>query len=481
MIGAMARLTSVPLRWARDNAGAVALVFAAALAYSVLSVARHETYRSTGFDLGLFDQVVWHLSNLEAPASSLKGLDSIFGDHFSPILLAFAPLYWIWADPNVLLVAQAVLISAAALPIYSFAKSRLGRGPSLAIAGAYLLAGGVQSAIWFDLHEVAFAPLFIALAVLLADRERWVPATVAACALLLVKEDLSFLVVTFGLYFAILGRRRLGLGVGLIGFAWYGLITSEVIPHFADGVTYSYWSYTQLGPDAHHALINVIKAPWRVADVGLSPSVKLRTTAYLFGSFAGLTLLSPVVILALPLLAERMLSTNANYWTLHAHYSLTITPVLALGAAQGLERLIAWAPQLRERPARAATVVAGGMAVLAIGLIAAFPLQNLMSPSHYHAAPAYRAATDALKLIPDHASVAASNHLIPQLAHRDDVQLLGPRAPATDYVIAATADDSNAGVFPNQDVAALRRLLDSARQSYDTVFERGGVIVMHRR
>lgn len=447
---------------------AVLLAGAATVAYSVLAVARHETYRSTGFDLGLFDQVVWHLSNLDAPASSLKGLGSIFGDHFSPILVVFAPLYWLWSSPVMLLVAQAILVCAAALPIFAFARGRMGDGAALGIVAGYLLFGGVQAAIWFDFHEVAAAPLLIALAVLAADRGRWAWAVVAALALLAVKEDMSFLVVAFGAYFAIAGQRRLGAAVGAAGLGWYFIATSVVIPHFADGASYSYWSYTQLGPDAPHALLNVIKAPWKLADVGFSPSEKLKTTAYLFGAFGGLSLLSPLVILAVPLLAERMLSTNAAYWSTHGHYSLTIAPVLALAAADGLPRAVRWFPVARVAPA--------AIAVLAVALVPAFPLRHLVQPGYYREVDG---ADAALRLVPGATAVSATNQLVPHLAHRDSVELVGPSALRTPVVVAVTEDGGKAAVFPNASLGALRRVL--AAPGYRRVLSSDGVVVLLRR
>ena len=57
---------------------------------------------------------------------------------------------------------------------------------------------GIQSAVAFDVHEVAFAPLLIAWAALFADREQWRRALLCVLALLLVKEDLAFLVIAFG-------------------------------------------------------------------------------------------------------------------------------------------------------------------------------------------------------------------------------------------------------------------------------------------
>jgi len=67
----------------------------ATAAYAVRGIARHRTFGSTGFDLGLFDQVLWHAGRLERLASSLKGLDWIFGDHLSPALALLAPAGWL--------------------------------------------------------------------------------------------------------------------------------------------------------------------------------------------------------------------------------------------------------------------------------------------------------------------------------------------------------------------------------------------------
>lgn len=140
----------------------VGWVLLLAAVYATVGVARHETFRSTGFDLGLFDQVVWHLGNGDEPASSLKDLPSIFGDHFSPVLLLFAPLGALEAGPVPLVIAQSVLVAASVGPVALFARPRLGDRGALAVAVAYGLFCGVQSAMAFDFHEVAVAPLLIA-------------------------------------------------------------------------------------------------------------------------------------------------------------------------------------------------------------------------------------------------------------------------------------------------------------------------------
>lgn len=452
---------------------------AAFLLYATLSIVRHATFRSTGFDLGLFDQVVWHLANLDAPASSLKGLDSILGDHFSPVLALVAPVRVLWPSPDALLVTQAALVAASGLPVHLFTRARFGERVSLAVCGAYLAGGSLQAGVWFDFHEVAFAPLLIALAVLFSDRGQRGRALVAALALLLVKEDMAFVVVAMGGYFALVGLRREALVVVVAGVGWYLAVTELVIPAAAGGAAYRYWTYDALGSDLGDAAWNILRRPWRILEVATDASEKLRTTAYLLGAWLGLSLLSPVVLLAVPLLAARMLSSNPQYWTMEGHYSLALAPVLALAAVDGLARLRRRLPERRSR--RLPALAAGGFVAIAVLVTPAFPGHRLLLPDSYRTPADYRAADEALALVPPGASVAATNRIVPHLADRDDVVLLGPTSGSPEFVVASTTDGDPAATFPNPDLASVRRLVDGLRARYDVVLERDGIVVLRRR
>lgn len=418
----------------------------ATAAYAVLGIARHRTFGSTGFDLGLFDQVLWHAGRLERPASSLKGLDWIFGDHLSPALALLAPAGWL--GPEGLIAAQALAVCLAALPIAAFARPRLGERGALALAGAYLLFGGVQEALFFDVHEVALAPLPVALAVLWADRGQLRRATAAALFLLLVKEDLALLVVAFGGWFAVLGHRRLGAAVAAAGAAWFALAIGVVIPAFGDGTGYAY------GQAA---------SPFE----GLA--AKLRTGVFLLVAFGALWVRSPVALLAVPLVGVRLLSAEPKHWTLEDHYTLTIAPVLALAAADAFARR----PRLRFAPY--------AVAALAVLLTPAFPLRDLVRPATYRVDPAYAGAAEALARIPSGASVEATNRLVAHLARRDDVRLLGSAPPRAEWVAAATADADPEGSFPLADAAAVARRVERL-PGYEVVARAsGGVVVLRRR
>src|SRR5712691_4256307 len=110
----------------------MALALMAAVAYAAISVYRHDHFASNAFDLGVQDQTVWGYSRLQTIPNTVAMIPNLLGDHFHPILAVVAPLYWIWDDARVLLVVQALLLAVAAIPIFWWARQRLGILPAIA-------------------------------------------------------------------------------------------------------------------------------------------------------------------------------------------------------------------------------------------------------------------------------------------------------------------------------------------------------------
>lgn len=446
--------------------------------YGVLVVVRHESYGSHSFDLGIFDQAIWHYSRFEAPASTIRGFDNLLGDHFHPILALAAPAIWVWDDARALLLVQVGLFVLASVPVYLFGRARFGLVAGLLWACAFLVFWGVQSAIEFDVHEVAFAVPLIAFGLWLILEERFVPAACCVAALLLVKEDLSFLVVAFGVVFLLYRRWWLGAGFIAGGLAWFLVITKVVMPRLAGGREFAYWSYTQLGSDAVDAVGRTAVRPWKLVTVALDHVQKRNTAGLLFGTFALLPFLSlPALILCVPLVAERLLSTIPAYWGTGFHYSATISPVLALGAIDGLSKLRGWL-RLDGRFAAAFAAVALVPIGVSLALTASQdrPLKRMTTAAGWARPPAAAVADAMLARIPDGASVTAQDQLLPHLTHRERAYQLVPGGPATDWVAAATTWPH----FPTTDeqyAAALRRFRDAG---YVTVFARDGFLLLRR-
>src|SRR5947208_3185542 len=85
-------------RWWRRPAllwwGWAALLF---VTYAGFAARRHALMRSSGYDLGIFEQMVRGYAELQAPLVPLRGTNfNGLGDHFDPIVALIAPPYALW-------------------------------------------------------------------------------------------------------------------------------------------------------------------------------------------------------------------------------------------------------------------------------------------------------------------------------------------------------------------------------------------------
>jgi uncharacterized membrane protein len=459
----------------------LALVGLTALLDAVASVIR-DVNLGSGLDLAIFDQAVWHYSRFEAPFSSIHG-ENLLGDHFHPLVAVLAPLYWIWSDPRMLVIAQAVLVAASIIPVFLFAEPRLGRVGAYLLAGAYAMFWGLQVGALYDFHEVAFAPLLVALTILFADRRRWGWFWLAVVLLLGVKEDLSIYVVFLGIYLLTVREFRHGLALVVVGIAWYELATRVFIPHFSNTGSYAYWSYTALGKNLPDAIATLISHPWRVFTVGLSTPEKRHTVIALFAPFLLLSLPSRLIILAVPLLAERFLSSNPAMWGTHYHYSLAISPVLAMGAAAGLSGLSAHLPERR----RTSVVIgiAGAMLAASVAITKInspdSALAAMTTSSFYHAPSYAPAAYRALGHVPPSASLATTDNLLAHASERDQIQQINYQHIGTDqYLLANVVHPTCCGVGGNGTNVVLGQVLNKDLAVMTPVYYDSGWLVARR-
>ena len=177
--------------------------------YAAVSLRRHALLRSTGFDLGIFEQEVRSYASGHWPTSTLKGPGfPLLGDHFSPITAVLAPAYRLFPGPGTLLVAQALLLGLAAVPLTLWAHRLAGARAGLVVGLGFGLSWGIAQAVIFDFHEVAFAVPLLAFSLSALGAGRLRAAIAWAAPLVLVKEDLGLTVAVVGMLVAWRGERR---------------------------------------------------------------------------------------------------------------------------------------------------------------------------------------------------------------------------------------------------------------------------------
>jgi uncharacterized membrane protein len=202
--------------------------------------------------LGQYTQLIWNsLNGRLFETSYILDAPSKLGTSFTPILLALVPVYALWHSSMALLVVQTIGLGVSALPLYWFARARLGRGLALALGTAYLLFPGLENISLSEFHEIAFATPLLAYVAFFLLRRSYRGFLVCLALALLVKEEIAFIAVILGAYiFLIQRQRRAGLALALGGAVWAVALLQYIIPFFRSGnfgSGFYYFSGGQLG------------------------------------------------------------------------------------------------------------------------------------------------------------------------------------------------------------------------------------------
>ncbi len=444
--------------------------------FSLVSIIEHTHFRTYGDDLGIFDQAIWHYSLFQTPVSTVRGLSNILGDHFHPILILLAPMYWIFHTPVNLLVAQAFLLAITIIPIYLIAKKELG-GTFYAVAFAiiYGIFWGIQETIGFDFHEIAFAVPLIAFSIYYIRENKpkiYIPLLVL---LIFVKEDMTILLCFFAFYLATFKRYRQSIAIFLLGFSSFIVITKWVIPFFAGTRGFRYWHYTEFGNNIFSASINILLKPIHFFKVLFSPLKKFITEFFTFLPFIFLPFLSTTFILAIPLLLERFLSTESAYWGFHGHYSATVTPILVISTIDAIAFLE------KKKILKFKKYIVLIILLINVGSIVVFPFNQIFSIQNYYLTKNLSTGYQALRLIPQNASVIAQNPIVPHLSERNNIYILKPDMvypSGIEYILAS----SNVGLWPYTSFSQIQKYLNSEQKDgYKMIFSEDGWYVLKRK
>ncbi|MET8623569.1 DUF2079 domain-containing protein [Kitasatospora sp. NPDC004669] len=448
-----------------------------------------------GFDLGIFDQGVRGYAHFGLPVSTLKSYHhefppgfSLLGDHFSPVLALLAPLYWIWDDPRSLIIGQALLfalgvplIRRIAAHCFAAAEPRTARRAADLAGLVYALGWPLLVAARVGFHEVAFA---VPLTLLMLERglaRRYVAVVLAAVLLCCTKEDMGLMVGAYGLVLLLRTRRTgdragrfTGLGLLLGGPLAAAVAIKWLIPAMGGEPGY-YWNYAALGADGGDALKHLLHNPFLLVQTAFDQPLKPLLLLWLFGTMFLLPLRSATALCALPLLAERILSSNANHWSIARHYDSMLWPILLTAAIEVLGRLsAAERPEPTRRRARLLGLGTAGVALVVAVLIG---LLQLAVPSSWEPKASEAALVRAAALIPDGASVEADNQIAPRLTARADVVLVDGTPRGREYVL--TRSDKRSFPFKTDKEQADRIQLLLAH-GYRQLWAEDGVVLLHR-
>lgn len=342
---------------------------------------------------------------------------------------------------------------------------------------------GVQKAVEFDFHEIAFAMPLLAFSLEAVVRKRWAAALWWAVPLIFVKEDMGITAAAIGVIVWWRTRQETGTdpvpveatasatvertgdtasgegiddhagdpgggegaeeelsdalrygpwAIGLMGFgvAASALAFGVIIPAFNKAGGYDYWN--KLNGDGAPMPGHI---PFGTA---------LHTLLWILLPTSGLLALrSPLFLAALPTIGWRFVSHDDHYWGTDWHYSAVLMPVIFLALVDAADRSRASRkPWLRSYASGAPAAVAGA----ALALTLTLPLASLDQGATYRVDAQTKAVEKLLDEIPDGATVEANVGPISRLAHRTTVYWVGDTPGVTpDYI----ALDNSSGWVPD--------------------------------
>ncbi|MDZ8184534.1 MAG: DUF2079 domain-containing protein [Nostoc sp. ChiSLP02] len=406
------------------------IISASALILLSCSSLRHELFQSTAFDLAIFDQAIYLISQGQPPISSLIGFH-ILGDHGAWIFYPLALLYKIYPSVYWLFTVQAFALALGALATWYLARqAKLKESQAVAIAFVYLLYPVVFNANLFDFHPEAIAVPLLLAAVLAARLGQlgWF----CLCIFLVFgcKQVLSLTVAAMGVWLLFFEKRRLYGAIALCsGIAWFLIATQVIIPFFNSAEATAMARYSYLGNSVLGIAQNILFQPGFI----LVKVFSLNNLAYL------LLLLAPVIwglslqgikplIGAIPCVALNILADYQAQKDLIYHYSLPALPFLLLAVISSLAAGKGWLQNKR------AIILWSLVAFLSLAKFTYFGGRYLASID------TWQATKQAIAQIQTQGSVYTTVKIAPHLSHRKLITLTNADSPPAnlnifDYIL----------------------------------------------
>ncbi len=429
-------------------------------------------------DISIFDQAIWHLSRLQLPASSVRSISNLWGDHLNPIIALIVPFYWLKSDVRWLFILQALIISFGVFPIYGIAKEKLkSELAGLAFGFSFIFFIGVQHAINFGFYPETLSITLLAFMIYFYFKKRYWLYFLFLFLSLLCKENIALYIAFWGLWVLIFGKKKwLGFITLVIGLLYFKFAL-WFIPQLDSG--YRYFRYADFGVTPLAVLKTIVLKPIYTLKILLSASKAAGWLGYLV-PFAFFPLFSSFLLVLLPVLGEKFLSSDPKLWVMGYHYGANATTFLVVGSILAVSGFIE--SKIIQRLAISKDQIINYFSFVIIVLTIAFiikpggPLLRLTHASAWQ----FQFSTnyhEAIGLIESDKSLTAQMTLGTALAHREELYWWPKEGGGSDYFLLS----SNYATFPlsiDAHKAKIRELLEDS--SYGIRYSSGDIILLEK-
>ena len=403
------------------------------ISFSILSLAsslRHYWFHSSSWDLGIFDQALYLISQGKEPYSTLLGFH-ILGDHGALILYPLGFLYKYFLSTYFLFFIQSFAFAVSIYPLSRLSKKlNLSSQATNASYLAFLLYPVVFNVNIFDFHpEVLAFPIVLDLFISLKEKKTpsfW-KLFLKIIFILSCKITNSFLVFGFGIWFIFKGFVKTGILIVSISLLWFFSVAFFLIPFFGgenasvirqaskfgldDSLNISIFSFIKISSQLFLQLFTISNLEYLILlflPVSYILLNKKRFTIFLnFIPF-------------LPLLFLNLISDSFPMKNLIHQYSLFFVPFLAVSIQESLslESIYGLLKYPKWFQSRAPYIIIF-WSVFTFLILSRFTYYFGPLHSNFSSSEARR---DAISLVKESSSVLTTNDIVPHLSKRSHIQ-----------------------------------------------------------
>ena len=378
------------------------------IAYSTLSIVRHNHFNSFGFDLGINDQVVWKYSQLKLPITTIDHVPFIskLEVHVEIIYALISPFYWIWEDARMLILLETSFLCFSALSVFLLSRHfKFHEWIQIALVLLFLLFYGVQNALWFSVHSATFGAAFTSWFIYFLLTEKLRPATLFFLLAILSKENVAGITLLVSSIIFIYNRSR---------YALYFILGSIIYLLFIFGIYFPHMVESGYRFQNKEGLFSILD-PKLMLDTQDKKDVYL----YSFLTFGFLPLLAPLFLIPI-------LGNLASYFVLGSsvttaqglflQYRVGLTPLFCLATIMAIKRY----SFLNTRYTALYLV----LCALVVQYMLHLPLSYLSKSWFWTEPSGVKNINAIIEYIPENSPIVSQNNIIPHVNYRDNIMTL---------------------------------------------------------
>ena len=305
--------------------------------FSLITLYYHNRFHTPAYDLGTSDHFIWKIFNSDNYFSTVTGTN-IFSGHLRFIFILLSPLTFIFGPSRYLLVLQSIFLGLAAIPLYFIAKEKLGPKVSLLVIVSYFLYPALHFLNFENFHIDSLMPLLFFSAFYFTMKKRFKYYYPILFLILIVKEEMAFTVLLFGIYLYFKCNKKVGAITFISSIIWIFLSFVVFFPLFNPEGGYQFFSRVGGDSTAMGTFQNLFSSVRGL----ISRLFTYKNLVYVFH------LLAPVAFLALLSPSTLFISANiyinllVNWPYAHSikyHYTATIIPFVFISLVFALSKL----------------------------------------------------------------------------------------------------------------------------------------------